>query len=153
MAIWAIVSVPSARAQTNAVWNGSVDTSYSNAANWDIGVVPTNDLVNQYNVFVPAGQTVDFDVDGISEITDLTLASGSTLTISPGETLNVLDDAQLAGDIATSAGTFVATGLGAQFQGNGFSVSVSGTGSIQVAAPSYTNTLDDVRKDFTFLSA
>ncbi len=150
--IW-LVYLESAAAQTNVTWQGGSGTTYGTAANWNPAVVPFNNATDTYNVFIPASQTVVMNVDGNHTITDLTLAAGANLSIAPGESLTVLDDATISGNISTAGGTFAAVGLGAQFEGSGFRLAVSGSGTISVNATGYTNILSDFRADSTLLSA
>ncbi|MBN1910821.1 MAG: hypothetical protein JW818_13835, partial [Pirellulales bacterium] len=127
-------------AQTAATWTGGAGTSsYDTPANWDIGVVPTNNGTT-YNVFIPDAMSVLFDVDGPATVTDLNLGANATLTISPGEQLNVDDDARIAGLITTAGGIFQAVQPGAQFTNNLGRLYVSGGGQIAVAAPTYSST-------------
>ncbi|MBN2021931.1 MAG: hypothetical protein JW809_03990 [Pirellulales bacterium] len=147
-------SISARAALVEATWTGGAGTaSYAAAANWDVAQAPVNDATNTYNVTIPASKSVEFDVDGIHDVTDLTLGTGSTLTIAPGERLNVLDDARISGTIATSGGTFSAPGAGAQFLGNSVRLSVSGGGLIAAGALGYTTTLTDVDYNVTLLSA
>jgi len=151
--LWSMAGPP-AHAQTEATWNGGAGTtSYDDPNNWDTLAVPVNNGGTTYNVTIPGSKTVEFDVDGVSEVTDLTLGGGSTLTIAPGEQLNVLDDARISGTISTTAGTFHASGVGAQFPGNSALLYASGGGQIAIAAAAYTNTRSDYRNHLTFVSA
>jgi len=140
-------------ALVDATWTGGAATSsYANPANWDLGQTPVNGA-DTYNVFIPASVSVEFDVDGAHEVTDLTLGTGSTLSIAPGEALTVLDDARISGVVTTIGGTFAAPGPGAQFLNNGARLYVSGAGTISAGALSYTATLSDYRNNLTLLSA
>ncbi len=70
--------------QTN-VWNGSTDTDWSNASNWDLGNVPTN----IENIQIPGGpvnQPVISSTTGAVGL-DLEVVTGATLTIENGGSL------------------------------------------------------------------
>jgi hypothetical protein len=94
-------------AQTDATWTGAGDgVSWNDPINWDIGVVPINAGLDTYSVSISGGVSVTFDVDGSSEVTDFSLADGSTLNLGSGRTLNVLEEASIAGKIQANWGLF-----------------------------------------------
>ncbi|MGB2988046.1 MAG: hypothetical protein WBE26_19430, partial [Phycisphaerae bacterium] len=126
----------------DATWTGGGgDTNYSVPANWDIGVVPLND-VDTYNVFIPGSVTVAFDVDDPGTVTDFSLATDSTFTVNPGHSLTVLDDATIGGLISAdgTGTTFAATSAGAAFTGNKSRLLASGGAMVSLAATSYSST-------------
>ena len=72
----------SAQAQTEATWTGGAGTtSYSDPDNWNTPDVPINDGGTTYNVTIPNSVSVNYDVDGVHEVTDLTLGTGSNATL------------------------------------------------------------------------
>lgn len=131
-------------AELDAIYNGGVamdPSSYDNAGNWVINQVPVNNVTDQFNVVIPTGFAVAFDVDPASEINDFELASNSSLTIPGGHSLTVLDDAEIGGSIFvnSTAAVFAATGAGAAFAPGGARLFASGGGTIDIAATSFTN--------------
>ncbi|MCK5000653.1 MAG: hypothetical protein KAS23_14015, partial [Anaerohalosphaera sp.] len=125
-----------------ATWtNGNATGIWSDTANWDIGVVPV-DGTDTFDVLIPTGFTVYFDIDPVSSVTDLELAAGSTLVIDPGHSLTVIDDAVISGKvISTGAGTvFDCAGAGAAF-GDGAQLDASGGASIDSTAVDYTSNI------------
>ena len=129
-------------AQTVATWTGDAGNGdYYDAGNWDIGVIPINDATNTYAVVIPGGTTVSLSTDGSFEIDDFSLANSSTLNVGSGSTLTVLDEAEVAGQINTSSGHFVAvTPNAAQITGDKARFSVTNAGTIALAAQSYSST-------------
>ena len=124
-------------AQTTATWIGNGgDGNYSTAANWSTNQVPVNNG-NTYNVVIPTGFTVDFDLATPSTVTGLELESGSTLNINNGRSLTVDDAAVISGLLQTVGGTFSAPNLAAKFDGNAAQIIASGGGNITHAAASY----------------
>ena len=97
-----LVVCSSAQGQVTATWTGGGGTSsYNNAANWDIGVVPLNDATNLYNVILPGSKgSILFDVAvGPSQITDLNVGANTILLVPGGRSLTVLEDLTLRGTI------------------------------------------------------
>lgn len=134
-----------------ATWtNGNSTEIWSDAANWDIGVVPVNDT-DTFDVVIAAGFTVYFDIDTASTVTDLELAVTSTLVINPGHSLAVLDDAVVNGKvIAEGASTdFTCASAGAVL-GDNTLLDVSGGATIESAAVDYSSTINS---NITLLSA
>ena len=139
-----IFATPIAAAQTTATWTGGGDgTNYSDANNWDILEVPLND-VETYNVVIPTGHTVRFDVDSGSldpgQVTDFDLAAGTTFIVDPGHAFVVLDDASIAGIVQTDNSTFFAETAGAAFAGNKPQLSNVGGGDLAIAGTTYAST-------------
>ncbi|MBN2473428.1 MAG: PEP-CTERM sorting domain-containing protein [Pirellulales bacterium] len=148
-----VASGVKAQAEVTANWTGGAGTnSYADPDNWDTLLVPANDATNLYNVVIPGGQGVLYDVDGIHEVTDLTLGTDATLTIAPGEQLEVLDDARISGVISTAGGTFSAPGPGAQLLNNRGRLFASASGQISLGALDYSATFADRRANVTLLS-
>ncbi|MCO6042323.1 hypothetical protein NG895_00245 [Aeoliella sp. ICT_H6.2] len=132
----------SATAQLTATWTGAGgDNSYSNADNWDTALAPINDLSNTYNVVIPAGATINYDVTGTgNQVDSLALADGSTLVMgSPSLALEVLGTASLAGTINAADGSLTAAALSSSFTGTPH-LMASGGGTIHVAAPTFSAT-------------
>ncbi len=96
-----------------------------------------------YNVTVPGGVFVTFDVPGLgNQVDQLTLGGSSTLNINPGRELEVLDEASISGFVTTDNGSFTANSPASIFPGNAARLAVSGGGQLIVAAPTYTNTVN-----------
>ncbi|QDT00577.1 beta strand repeat-containing protein [Adhaeretor mobilis] len=132
-------------AELTAVYEGDElgdPSSYKAAGNWDINQAPLNNVTDQFNVEIPTGHGVLFDVDPASQINDFTLASGSTLTVPGGHSLTVLDDALIGGGITADSTTalFQATGAGAAFAPEGAQLFATNGGTVRVAATMFTNT-------------
>jgi PEP-CTERM motif len=129
-------------AVVNANWTGGGDgSSYSDGLNWDIGVVPIDNLADTYVVNIPANQAVTFNVPtAANTVFQLTLGSSATLTINPGRDLAVTDAADIAGLVSTSNGAFTANSVASQFSGNASRILASGGAGVIVNAASYTNT-------------
>jgi len=124
-----------------ATWtNGGGTEQWSDDSNWDIGQSPLN-KADTFDVIIPDGFTVYYDVDEPGFVTDLELGATSTLVIDPGHSLTLLDDVSLAGTalsdgnstslICTSAGTTL---------GNGAKLSVANGATISCNAASYSST-------------
>jgi len=127
-------------ASIEATWTGGAGTtSYDTAGNWNVGEVPINDG-NTYDVIIDGAVTVNYDVDPVSSVTDLSLGASSSLIVDPGTNLSVLDDARIAGIITVQGGTFTAGGGGAQFTDNRGRLAVTGAGTLAMAATQYSPT-------------
>ncbi|MBI9015785.1 MAG: hypothetical protein JEZ07_00855 [Phycisphaerae bacterium] len=136
-----IFSSTSLAAEQLATWTNANGTNiWSDPTNWDIGAVPVNGF-DTYNVDIPTGFTVYFDLDQASFVTDLSLALGSTLVIDPGTSLTVLDDAIVAGKVQTSGANtqFICTSDGATL-GNGATISTDGGSTVQFDAAEFSST-------------
>ncbi len=112
------VSVNAFAITLDAVWDGSSDgdgdnVNWNNPYNWDIDVVPVNQGAVIFNVTIPAGKTVTYDVTGDSEIDGFTLGdSGSSdaqLIIDPNCNLEVLVTADIYDFINGQGGNFTST--------------------------------------------
>lgn len=139
-----VLAAPLAAAQTTATWTGGGDgTNYSDADNWDILQVPLND-VDTFNVVIPAGYTIHFDVDSSpldpGQVTDFDLAAGTTFIVDPGHAFVVLDDASIGGIVQTDNSTFLAESAGAVFTGNKSQLSTLGAGQLAIAGTTYAST-------------
>ena len=134
--------------QKTATWTGGGgDSSYNNPANWDIdgGGNPGNELplngTDTYLVDIPGSVAVNFDVPGSGhQVTQFTLASGSTFNVNSGRDLEVIDAAAVSGVLNTVGGTFLANSAASTFPGNAARATVSGSGQINLHAPSYAST-------------
>lgn len=145
----ALLMVPMAMgAQKTATWTGGGgDGSYNNPANWDIdgagnpgSEVPVNGS-DTYLVHISAGVTVNFDVPGSGhQVTQFTLPGGSILNVNSGRDLEVVDAAAVSGVVNTVGGTFLASSPATTFPGNAARATVSGSGRIDINAPSYAST-------------
>jgi len=99
----------------NAVWDGSSDgdgdnVNWGDPFNWDKDVVPVNLGTVTFNVTIPAGKTVTYNVPGDSQINNFTLGdSGSSdaqLIISTDCNLEVLGTADIYELINGNGGNF-----------------------------------------------
>ncbi|MCZ6836449.1 MAG: hypothetical protein O7G85_11800, partial [Planctomycetota bacterium] len=138
IAIMALLVLPSfcLAVDRTAIWVGGTDSNWSTAANWNEGLIPINIDTIFFNVTIPSGFTVNFDVTtGTGQIKTLTLGN-STLNILPGTTgLTVVSQADIDGLINSTGGNFTATGLGTTFSGNKARVFASGGGQVTIGAP------------------
>lgn len=97
-----------AAAQITTNYIGPTEGTYNLPANWDLGVVPINDLIDTFNVVIPDSLAVNFDILGASEITGLSLGTSGTFRFFGGQSLEVLG-------VSVVSGTIDATGPGAAF--------------------------------------
>ena len=89
-------------------WLGTTSNAWSNTANWGCGTLP----VSTTNVTISAGAPNMPAVDITTAIcNNITIASGASLTVSAGKTLEIQG-------AVTNSGTFTASGK-AKFSGNG----------------------------------
>ncbi len=102
--------------------NGGVTNNWTDGDNWDPDTAggPMNDQFVDFDVTIgiaptPLNVTVVYDRTGESEITGLTLGSGSQLNILLNTSLTVLEEAILLGTINAVGGDFTATGTGTVF--------------------------------------
>ncbi|MGB2821439.1 MAG: hypothetical protein WBF17_10685, partial [Phycisphaerae bacterium] len=127
-------------ASIEATWTGGAGTtSYDTPGNWNVGEVPINDG-NTYDVIIDGAVIINYDVDPVSSVTDLSLGASSSLIVDPGTNLSVLDDARIAGIITVQGATFTAAAGGAQFTDNRGRLSVTGSGTLAMAATQYSPT-------------
>ena len=140
-----------ASAQTTVNYIGPNEGSYNLGANWDLGVVPINDLVDTFNVVIPASMAVNFDILGTSEITALSVDTSSTLRFLDGQGLEVLGVSVISGTIdATGPGAVFLSGSEfATFAGDRPRAFAKDGAVIAIAAPIYlfTANLGDVGLD------
>ncbi|MDC0936851.1 hypothetical protein OAS39_11245, partial [Pirellulales bacterium] len=137
----------------DATWIGPAGGSYGDPANWDIGVVPINNAVDQYNVIVGNSASVNFDVAGSSEVLELILGSGATLNIASNRELRTIAGTRISGNLNVTGGLLETADGNSQFLGSGFTIRSSAGGTIFVGAENYTNNLSDHRADLTLLSS
>jgi len=124
-----------------AQWTGTAgDGLYSSPGNWDIGAVPVDGGGNTYDVVIPTGFTVRFDLDNAQQVTNFNIAAGSTMSVDPGKSLTVLNNAKIYGVVTVSNSTFLAEAPAAQLPGNQAQLAVSGGGKIAVSAVAYSST-------------
>jgi hypothetical protein len=93
----ALALTTSAMAQIPATYTGASGGLWSDPDNWDIEEVPVNDGVNTYAVVIPAGVTVNFDIDGASEVTSLSLGDNARINFTADRTLSVVDETEIGG--------------------------------------------------------
>ena len=88
---------------TTTNWIGGASGNWSNAANWSTGIVPNGNV----NVCINDGSSTPSQVtlDITASVTNLTIDSGSSLTLSSNTTFSVSGAVFNAGQIAVSAGT------------------------------------------------
>lgn len=92
-----------ASAQTTCQFIGPSGGLWSEPSNWSCGVVPANDGGNTYNVVIPSSITVNFDLGTTTEITGLSLQSGSRINFSD-TTLRVLGVAAIENSYLDASG-------------------------------------------------
>ena len=91
-------------------WLGTSSTDWNNAANWPCGLVPGATI----DVTIPSGTTyAPAVVSGAAAAKSLTIASGVTLTINTGATIDVKNNLTNNGSIV-GAGTVNLSGTSAQ---------------------------------------
>ena len=149
--VW-IIAATAPAAHYTATWtNGEGTENYSDPNNWDIDQVPLN-LLDTFDVIIPAGFTVYFGIDNPGFVTDLDLASTSALIIEPGHSLTALDDVTLDGTVQAdgSVTDFIATSAGTTL-GDGATLYAANGGSIECAAASYSS--KTLESDVTLFSA
>ncbi len=137
-----LLAAAPATAQLTATWTGAGgDNNYSNANNWSTLQAPINDLSDTYEVVIPGGVTVLYDVAGAgNQVDGLSLAGGSTLVMgSPSLALEVIGATSIAGTINADDGSLTAASLASSLTGTPHLVA-SGGGTIRVAAPSFSAT-------------
>jgi len=96
----------------NYTWDGSTDTDWATAANWDVGVPSSSD-----NVIIPGSLSNYPDINEAASCINLTIASGAMVTISTSGTLDPSNDVSLSGTLQIDAGT-VSTASGTDFSIN-----------------------------------
>ena len=148
----AAISSPVMAIHYTATWTNADSTEkWSDPNNWDIGVVPIN-LTDTFDVVIPTGFTVYFDIDSPSSVTDFEIALYSTLVINPGHSLTVSDDAVINGKIVAEGNStaFVASAQGAAL-GDAAQFYATGGASIGSAAVDYTSNI--LNSSITLFSA
>jgi hypothetical protein len=113
-----------------SVWTGAVSTDWTNAGNWEGGIVPDS----ASTVDIPTDSLVtsgNFPVlQGNVQVTNLRVGSGSSLTLA-GFTLTAWGNVAAVGTI--SGGTVRMTGAGTDLNGNVDALVVTGSTSLQGA--------------------
>ncbi|AQQ72548.1 hypothetical protein SMSP2_02938 [Limihaloglobus sulfuriphilus] len=134
-----------------AVWTGANGSGlWSDAGNWDIAAVPVNGT-NTFDVVIPGGFNIYFDIDGSVDITDLEIAAGSALHINPGHSLTVLDDSLITGTLAADgvSTVFISETNGAAL-GDGGVIKATGGAFAKSQASSYSSkTINEHRTLFS----
>ena len=106
----------------DAIYTGSNGGGWNTASNWDISTVPVNQGAVTFNVTIPAGKQVVFDVPGDSEIDGLILGDSS----SNDARLDLLDDCNLAVMVTADIYDFI-YGQGGNFTSTVDTDSLDGT--------------------------
>ena len=89
-------------AETDIMWNGSVNNNWFNASNWSSGMVPTG----TYNIVIPSSLSTYPSISGTSPAQDVDISNGTALTLDNGATLTLE-----AGPVLTfESGATVTTG-------------------------------------------
>ena len=116
--ILSLVLCSSGVGQTVTTWTGGGDgVNYSDAANWDTGVVPINAGASTFEVIIPSDASVTFDVAGTGNVvSELDLAIDATLEIEFGRDLGVTNFATIAGVVTTDNSTFRGGAVGERRQ-------------------------------------
>ncbi len=144
MILVAISLLPTATvlSQTVATWTGGGDgASYSDAANWDIGIVPVNNGTDLYSVVIPGGVNLQFDLAGTGhEVFQFSLAATSSLIVNSGRDLSVVDGASVDGLLTTDNGIFRSPSSATLFPGGSSRIQVTGGGEVTLSATSYSHT-------------
>ncbi|MES2179970.1 MAG: Ig-like domain-containing protein [Gemmatimonadota bacterium] len=109
----------------DAIWTGSTSTDWSTGTNWNPAVVPSSTS----KVFVPTGTTFAPTLFSAASLTDLTMASGTTLTVG-SQSLSVSGSLLAAGSSIVGTGTVTMTGNGKQLAGALPNLVVTGGGVI-----------------------
>ena len=128
--------------------------SYNDPNNWDpSGAVPLNAGIDHYNVIIPDGVVLGYDVAGASEVDGLSLGGGSTLSFVLGESLLVRSTALISGviDAFGSGAAFRAPSQFATFSGHP-KVFVDSGAMVEIAASSYSYN-PGINADQSILSA
>ena len=81
------------------LWTGSSSTDWNTAGNWSSGSVPTSLVANIYIPNVSPAPVVNQDPGSPAVCSNITIASGASLTIAPGKALTVY------GTLTNNAGT------------------------------------------------
>ena len=126
-------------AQSNAVWTGGGDgVSYSDPANWDVGVVPLNGGVD-YAVEVPAGESLEFDVAGTGHaVFQWHQLANASFVVNPARELSVVDAARIDGIVTVHSGQFVANSAASILSDGNARLFVDNGGRLEVAAPVFS---------------
>ena len=103
----------------NNVWTGAVNTDWGTDGNWSCGTAPTSGCAGGTdNAIIPAGVSVTPVVTGMLGVSDLTVATGSSINITG--TLQICGDLTHLGNLIGGTGSLEFIGATAQ--------TVTGTG-------------------------
>ncbi len=123
-------------------WDGGAPSNnWSDGDNWNPNVTggPCNDGGVTFAVTIGGGLgTIVHNVAGTCDITSLTLGN-STLSLSAGTSLTVLEAAELSGTINALGGDLTANGPGTAFVGDTARVLASNGSCVTIAAPAYSS--------------
>ncbi len=119
-------ATPLARAQLTSIWigNGGTATGAWSSGLWDTPP-QTGYNITIINLFYPALVTVDVN----ATINQLNLATGATLTIANGRSLELLASSTINGTMNLSS-----TGGSTELKSGGSAITLAGTGSIVMSA-------------------
>jgi len=110
---WVMVSYPEFQYQFDVIWEGDVDSNWSEAGNWSTGVAPgaTDRVLFGNNVAAPSAIDASFNIQA--------LKIGATFTGTITQNANLA----VSGDYVQEGSTFTATDpLGTTFSAGSFSV-------------------------------
>ena len=128
-----------ANGQTTSTWMGPAGGSYNDPAHWSSLDVPVNNGGDTYDVVIPSGSSVQFDVPGgpqsISSL-DLNLAD---LTVGNSFALEVLGSAAINGRVDVDGGSFVAASSSSDLTSGDARLSVS-NGMLTVSGLDFVTT-------------
>jgi len=91
-------------------WTGTASNDWSNTDNWCNVSLPTS----SDNVTIPSGTTYSPQITSTASTSDLSIASGATLTLLSGKTLNVGGNWNNSGTFTDNGGTTTFNGSSAQ---------------------------------------
>jgi len=118
-------------------WVGAGDgSSYSDPLNWSSGELPLNSVGQNFNVVVPNGWNVVFDIEG--QINGLSFGQGGSITVEPGVSFSVNSVASINSNIRVDGAdaSFAADGVGVAL-GDSVRVGAYSGGNVVVAATEY----------------
>ncbi len=130
--------------EITATWIGPSTGSWSNPANWDVGVSPCNVGTVEFNVIIPAnrGQVIH-DTGGPCDLKSLIHGENTWLVITAGSSITVQKTAELAGVIDARDGSFQATGADVSLPSNHSWYAIkspTGIATVAIGAISYSST-------------
>jgi hypothetical protein len=131
---WLLFNAAGLRAQTPTTWNGSVNTTYNNSANWSNGIANGN-----FSATIPGTGTATNQptLTGSDTVSVLNLTSAtSSLTIADNSTLLANTNAVTGAGTINNTGTLSLSSAGnttqLQMTGGVGTVTLSGTGTLSL---------------------